>query len=156
VELVTAREPSASIRPHPRRVRVAEAVYQRIDRHTGEPVPGKFEFTYRDATRRQVWPTAKGDTKAAAKAERADMVARLHRGERVERTSRTLGDVAEAWLERGRGQKGLWDATTRERYERVVRRQVLRSAGPHRRPLGQMKLRDVTVDRVAAWSHGNE
>ncbi len=52
------------------------------------------------------------------------MVARLHRGERVERTNRTLGEVAEAWLERGRGQKGLWDAPTRERYERCVRRYI--------------------------------
>jgi hypothetical protein len=54
-------------RPHPRRVRVAEAVYQRVDRRSGQPVPGKFEFTYRDATGRQVWQTAKGETKAAAR-----------------------------------------------------------------------------------------
>ena len=59
-------------------------------------------------------------------------------------------------LERGRGQRGAWDATTRQRYDRVVRRQVLRSTDPTRRPLGEMKPRDVTVDRVAAWSHGNE
>jgi hypothetical protein len=64
--------------------------------------------------------------------------------------------VAEAWLERGRGQKGPWDATTRERYERVVRLQVLASADPTRRPLGETKLRDVTPDRVAVWSQGNE
>ena len=30
------------------------------------------------------------------------------------------------------------------------------SADPTRRPLGETKLRDVTVDRVAAWSQGNE
>src|SRR5947208_12053990 len=48
-------------RPHPRRVRVAESVYQRIDRESGKPVAGKYEFTYRDATGRQVWQTAKGD-----------------------------------------------------------------------------------------------
>src|SRR2546422_5413612 len=65
------------------------------------------------------------------------------------------GGVAGA-LERGRGQRGAWDATTRQRYDRVVRRQVLRSTDPTRRPLGEMKPRDVTVDRVAAWSHGNE
>jgi len=34
--------------------------------------------------------------------------------------------------------------------------QVLASADPTRRPLGETKLRDVTVDRVAAWSQGNE
>jgi len=64
--------------------------------------------------------------------------------------------VAEAWLERERGKKGPWDAPTRERYERVVRQQVLLSAGPTRRPLGETKLRDVTVDAVAVWSQGNE
>jgi hypothetical protein len=50
-------------RPHPRRVRVAESVYQRVDRESGKPVAGKYEFTYRDATGRQVWQTAKGDSK---------------------------------------------------------------------------------------------
>src|SRR5438093_12080500 len=75
--------------------------------------------------------TAKGDTKADAKAERAEMVARLYRGERVERSSsRTVGEVAQAWLQRGRGQKGPWDAPTRERYERIVRQQVLAAADP--------------------------
>src|SRR5437667_7784558 len=95
-------------RPHPRRVRVAEAVYQRVDRHTGQPVAGKYEFTYRDATGRQVWQTAKGETKADAKAERAELLARMHRGERAERTSTTVGEVARVWLQRGTGQKGRW------------------------------------------------
>ncbi len=58
------------------------------------------------------WQTAKGDTLADAKAERAEMVARLHRGERV--------------------------------------------ADPQRRPLGEVKLRDLTPDRVAEWSQRNE
>ena len=82
-------------------MRVAESVYQRIDRDTGKPVPGKYEFTYRDATGRQVWQTAKGDTKADAKAERAELLARMHKGERVERTTLTVGEVAQLWLERG-------------------------------------------------------
>jgi hypothetical protein len=68
-----------------------------------EPVPGKFEFTYQDSAGRQRWQTANGDTKA----ERAEMLARLHRGERVERSSRTVGEVAEAWLERGTGTERL-------------------------------------------------
>jgi integrase len=33
---------------------------------------------------------------------------------------------------------------------------VLASANPTCRPLGETKLRDVTVDRVAAWSQANE
>src|SRR2546429_4001094 len=47
------------------------------------------------------WQTSKGDTKADAKAERAELLARMHRGERVERTSMTVGEVARLWLERG-------------------------------------------------------
>ena len=73
-------------RRNPRRVRVAESVYQRVDRDTGKAVAGKYEFTYRDVTGRQVWQTAKGDTKADAKAERAELLAHMHKGERVERT----------------------------------------------------------------------
>ena len=46
-----ARRPSGGVK---RRVRVAEGVYQRIDRKTGKPVAAKFEFVYRDATGRQV------------------------------------------------------------------------------------------------------
>jgi len=126
------------------------------DHRTGAPVPGKFEFFFRDSTHRQRWQTAKGDTLADAKAERAEMVARLHRGERVERTKRTVSEAAQAWLERGRGQRGPWDPVTRERYERIVRRHVLGSADPQRRPLGEMKLRDLTPDHVAEWSQRNE
>src|SRR3954447_2318896 len=95
-------------RPHPRRVRVAESVYQRIDRESGKPVAGKYEFAYRDATGRQVWQTTKGDTKAEARAERTELVARMHLGERVERTALTVSEVARLWLERASGQTGRW------------------------------------------------
>src|SRR5437763_1077977 len=115
------REAAPGRRQQPRRVRVAEAVYQRIDRHSGQPVPGKYEFTYRDASGRQVWQTAEGDTKADAKAERAELLARMHKGERVERTTLTVGEVAQLWLERGTGQNGRWAPSTLEGYERTVR-----------------------------------
>src|SRR5437016_13067208 len=62
-----------------------------------------YEFSYRDATGRQVWETAKGSTKADAKAERAELLARMHRGERVERTTLTVSEVAQLWLERASG-----------------------------------------------------
>src|SRR5881398_3513615 len=123
-----AQAPPKSRSLHPRRVRVAEAVYQRLDRATGRAIPGKYEFTYRDATGRQVWQTAKGDTKADAKAERAELVARMHLGERVERTALTVSEVARLWLERGSGQTGRWARPTRERYERMVRRHIDASA----------------------------
>jgi integrase len=141
---------------HPRRVRVAEGVYQRVDRRTGRPVEGKFEFTYRDATGRQVWQTAKGTTRAAAKAERAEMFARLHRGDRVERTNMTVGEVGRLWLERGTGVRGPWSESTRKCYVEVVRRTIQSSPDPARRPLGERRLRDLTIDNIAAWSRANE
>jgi integrase len=148
-------ERPTSVGPPPRRVRVAEGVYQRIDRKTRKPVPGKFEFTYRDVKRRQVWQTAKGKTKAAARAERAQMLARLRLGQRVERTDLTVAAAAAQWLERGIGQKGQWEPATRERYERIVRRCVENSADPTLRPIGQLKLRDAHADQVAAWTQAN-
>jgi integrase len=150
----TAAEPGR--RPHPRRVRVAESVYQRVDRESGKPVAGKYEFTYRDATGRQVWQTSKGDTKADAKAERAELLARMHRGERVERTSMTVGEVARLWLERGTGQKGRWAPSTLEGYERIVRRHIERSTDSSQKPLATVKLRELSIDRVARWSQANE
>ena len=54
------------------------------------------------------------------------------------------------------GKQGPGDAPTRERYDGIVRQHVLASTDPTRRPLGETKLRDVTVDRVAVWSQGNE
>ena len=143
-------------RPHPRRVRVAESVYQRISRETGRPVPSKYEFTYRDANGRQVWQTANGTTKADAKAERAELLARMHKGERVERTTLTVSEVAQLWLERASGPQGKWARPTRERYERIVRLHIDASADPAVRPIGDCKLRQLTMDRVAAWSQANE
>ena len=83
------------------------SVYQRVDGDTGRPVAGKYEFTYRDATGRQVWQTARGAMKRTPKPS-APSCSRMHRGERVERTSLTVGEVARLWLERGVGQKGRW------------------------------------------------
>jgi len=146
----------AGRRPHPRRVRVAESVYQRVNRNTGKPVPGKYEFTYRDATGRQVWQTANGSTKADAKAERGELVARMHHGERLERTTLTVGEVARLWLERGTGQTGRWAPSTLEGYERIVRLHIERSSEPRQKPIGRVKLRELTIDRVARWSQTNE
>ena len=127
--------------------------YQRVDHHTGQPIAGKFEFVYRDSTRRQRWQTANGDTKADAKAERVEILARLHRGERIERSSRTVAEVAEAWLERSRGQNGPWDTATAERYRRVVQLQLPACADPTRRLLGELKLRDL---RRTGWRNGKQ
>ena len=104
-------------------MRVAERVYQRVDRHTGKPVAGKYEFSYRDATGRQVWQTAKGSTRADAGAERAELLARMHQWRASRRTTLTVSEVAQLWLERASGPQGQWAPSTRERYERIVRLQ---------------------------------
>jgi integrase len=140
----------------PRRVRVAEGVYQRIDRKTGKPVPGSFEFSFRDSTGRQWWQRAKGETKALAKAERAQLLARMHKGERVERSGLTVSEAARLWLERATGPQGRWAESTRERYEWIVRLDIDASTDLTTRPIGTDKLRELTVDRVAAWSLANE
>ena len=57
---------------------------------------------------------------------------------------------------RHQSKNGPWDAPTKQRYGRVVRQQVLAPTDPTRRPLGETKLRDVTMGRVAVWSQGNE
>jgi hypothetical protein len=51
---------------------------------------------------------------------------------------------------------GRWARWPRRGYERVVRQQMQASMDPAHRPLGELKLRDVRVDRVAAWSQDNE
>jgi hypothetical protein len=109
-------------------VRVAEGVYQRIDAKTGKLVVGEYEFTYRDATGRRVWQTAKDTTKADVKTERAELPARAYRGEHVERTGLTVGEVARLWLERGTGQKGRWAPSTREGHETRTRNRSAASA----------------------------
>jgi len=64
-------------------------VVQRVER-AGDGVErawplGAFEFVYRGSASCLRWQTAKGDTKADAKAGRAEMVTRLRRGARGER-----------------------------------------------------------------------
>jgi integrase len=67
-----------------------------------------------------------------------------------------VGQVARLWLERGVGQKGRWASSTREGYERHVRLHIEQSTDPNQKPLGTVRLRDLTVDRGAAWSAANE
>ena len=80
----------------------------------------------------------------------------MHHGERVERTTLTVSEVAQLWLERASGPQGRWGDSTRERYEQIVRRHIDASADAGERPIGACKLRDLSMDRVAAWSQANE
>jgi integrase len=67
----------------------------------------------------------------------------------------TLAKAARAWLGRGRGRHGEWARSTRERYERVVRRHV-EEPDPALPALGSVRLADLTVDQIAEWSAANE
>ena len=146
-------------RPHPRRVRVAESgLPTHRPTRPANPSPARYEFTYRDATGRQIWQTAKGDTNADAKAERAELLARMHKGERVERTTLTVAEVAELWLERG---VAASKASGQPLDARTLRARSSAATStppptPPGTPIGAVKLRDLTVDRVAAWSAANE
>jgi hypothetical protein len=68
----------------------------------------------------------------------------------------TVAEAGHAWLARGRGRHGEWARSTRERYERVVRRHVEESPDPALPALGSVRLADLTVDQVAEWSAANE
>lgn len=135
---------------HPRRIRVAESVYQRIDKKNGEPLAGQYEFTYRDSRNRQVWE--KAATRTEARQKRAEIIARQAKGEKVERTNLTVSDAAALWLERGIGRRGPWDANTKERYESVVRLHINQSPDLTAPAIGQKRLTQLAVDDVAAWT----
>ena len=68
----------------------------------------------------------------------------------------TLGAVAQAWLDRGRGSKGAWAPTTGERYANIVHRHINLFVGPCtaaarlatvRRPHGRLRGALVTGER---------
>ncbi len=68
----------------------------------------------------------------------------------------TVSEAAQAWLDRGRGNKGAWAPSTKERYVRIVRQHINASTDPAQTPIGALRLVDLTVDRAALWSIGNE
>jgi integrase len=74
----------------PRRVRVERGIYVRGS--------DTYEITYTDSDGRQRWKTIDGGLKAA-RAARGDILAKLHRGERVAPPAKlTLMEVADEWL----------------------------------------------------------
>jgi integrase len=120
----------------PRRVRVkgATGVYYR-------PLPGggrRYEVGYLDSDKVQRWEVVDGDLEAA-KAYRADVVARLGHGEQVRKTDETLGEYAERWLDQ---QRGRLRPTTIQWYEIAVRKHVVPA-------LGRRKLQSIRIDDVA-------
>jgi integrase len=118
----------------PRRVRVERGIYKRQT-----PSGVAYEFTYTDSTGRQRWQAVRGGLRDARR-ERADVVARLGRGERVAPTRRTFAEVAEAWLE---NERSRLRPRTIEMYEILLRVHLL----PR---FGRRRLTDIDTDNVAA------
>jgi integrase len=55
-----------------------------------------------------------------------------------------------------RAARAGWAPSTLEGYERIVRRHIERSTDPKQKPLAGFKLRELSIDRVVAWSQANE
>jgi hypothetical protein len=77
----------------PRRVRVERGIYRR--KSNGATT---YEITFTDSEGRQRWQTIGGGLRNARRA-RAEVVAKLGRGERVLRSRETVAEYAERWLE---------------------------------------------------------
>src|SRR2546428_758428 len=122
-------------KPPARRVRVAEGVYQRIDAKTGRRVSDKFEYTYRDATGRQIWQTSRSATKVGAKAERSETLAPIAL---VEWSQVCRYAVRRGWLavdpvsRLEAGEKPRWDPRETAILERPDLAKLLEHAGTYR------------------------
>jgi integrase len=115
----------------PRRVRVERGIYR-------SPVSGSYEIQYTDSTGRVRWQVINGGLRDARYA-RAEMQARLGRGDLVVRDHRSLAEVAEEWLA---AQHHL-RPRTRRLYETALARHI----NPR---LGRKRISEITVDHVAA------
>jgi integrase len=116
----------------PRRVRVERGIYR-------NPSTGGYEIQYTDSTGRVRWQTAVGGLRDARYA-RADIQARLGRGDLIARGDRTLAAVGEEWLAAQRHLR----PRTRQLYETALARHI----NPR---LGSKRIGDITVDRVAGF-----
>src|SRR3954462_11009864 len=74
----------------PRRVRVERGIYK-------NPGTGRFEIQYTDSSGKVRWQTVAGGLRDARFA-RAEIQARLGRGDLIVRGDRTLAEVGEEWL----------------------------------------------------------
>jgi integrase len=117
----------------PLRERVERGIYRRLTR-TGDI---RYEVAYLDSDGRQRWQTV-GSLREARQI-RADLVSRVSRGERVAPSRVTLGEYAEAWLER---QRSRLRPKTLATYEGSLRLHLL----PR---LGRRQLHSITVEDVA-------
>src|SRR3954452_10941355 len=74
----------------PRRVRVERGIYK-------SPATGRYEIQYTDSAGKTRWQVVNGGLREARVA-KADVEARIGRGDLVVRADRTLEEVGEEWL----------------------------------------------------------
>jgi hypothetical protein len=97
----------------------------------GQPRRWQVRVQLRDATTRPGLQTAKGQTKADARTDGAELLARLRRGERVEHATLTLSEVAHLWLERASRPQGHWADSTRDATSGSLRQHIDSTAPRH-------------------------
>src|SRR4051812_7226858 len=114
-----------------RRVRVERGIYK-------NPASGRYEIQYSDSSGRVRWQRVPGGLREARVA-KAEVQARLGRGDLVVRADRTLEDVGEEWLA---AQHHL-----RPRTRQLYRTSLDRHIYPR---LGRRRIGDVNPDRIAA------
>jgi integrase len=116
----------------PRRVRVERGIYR-------NPTNGSYEIQYTDSSGRVRWQVVNGALQDA-RFTRAEIQARLGRGDLITRGDRKLADIGEEWL----AVQHHLRPRTRQLYETALRRHI----NPR---LGNKRIGDITVDRVAAF-----
>jgi integrase len=121
----------------PRRVRVERGIYR-------NPSTGGYEIQYTDSDARCRWKVVPGGLREARVA-RAEIAAKLGRGERVAPSRRPLREVGEEWLA---AQHHL-RPRTRQLYRTQLRRHI-------DEPLGHLPIGEVDADRIAAFILGLE
>jgi integrase len=115
----------------PRRVRVERGIYR-------SPSTGGYEIQYTDSSGRLRWQVINGGLREARHA-RAEVQARLGRGELVTRSKQTLAEVGEEWLA---AQHHL-RPRTRQLYQTALDRHI----NPR---LGGRRVSEITADHIAA------
>jgi integrase len=117
-------------------------VRQRCDNKTGDPIPGKFELIYTDSAKKQRRKTALATSASGAAKERANIISKELRGERIlsrDDETRTFRDVAETWFAEQR---------TRPRTQQLNRYCLDNLILP---TFGDKQLVKITTDDVAAF-----
>jgi integrase len=106
----------------PRRVHIERGIYFR-DTQAGR----RYEIVFTDSNGRQRWKVVSGGLREA-RAARAEVVAKLARGERVAPSRFTLQEIAGTWL----GSQTHLRPRTLDRYETVLRLHVMPRLGRQR------------------------